>query len=141
MIGSICSEQLNIKISKLPFKKVKCKAANFQQQCVCIKLMPVKLVMLCILLNDFSFIYPVHEGVISFGVTTSGGSSIQSGARVPFEKVVSNAGGRYDSQLHEFVCPTTGMYQFSLGVLSSESTSDLATMMNGNILVGTLCVV
>ena len=90
----------------------------------------------CILLNDFSFIYPVQEGVISFGVTSEGGYNLENGGRVPYETVVSNAGGRYDSQLHEFVCPTSGMYQFSLGVVATSISSNLAIMMNGNILVG-----
>ena len=59
------------------------------------------------------------------------GGVVNNEARVPYDNVLTNAGGGYSTQLHEFVCLESGFYQFSISNLGQPGTggSDLFIMM------------
>ena len=74
--------------------------------------------------------------MVGFSVSTSGELQVSQGGRIPYEIIQTNAGGRYDSQLHEFVCPDTGFYLFTISQFSSSPGSDIALFRDGHAVGG-----
>ena len=77
--------------------------------------------------------------MVGFSVATLGGFTVTNGNRIPYEIVQTNAGGRYDSQLHEFVCPDTGFYLFTTSQFAVD-VSDIAIMLGGQAIAGTVLI-
>ena len=44
----------------------------------------------------------------------------EGNARIEFPAVVTNIGGYYNSDLHEFTCPTPGLYMFTVSIRSGN---------------------
>ena len=72
--------------------------------------------------------------VVGFGVISTREEKILKGARVKYNKILSNT-GQYDRRSHHFRCPVTGYYMFSLGAASNKYHSDIAILMNGHRIV------
>ena len=60
----------------------------------------------------------------------------ETGERIEFPVVVSNIGGYYNNDLHEFTCPVTGIYMFTVSVRSGNGgTARLTIILGGTQVV------
>ena len=64
------------------------------------------------------------EDFVGFSAYMVGGKqSLKPDDFFPFEGVESNHGNHYDPKESEFICPTTGLYYFSVNLFSSGNNS------------------
>ena len=73
-----------------------------------------------------------------FTVSLTSDVTLSINDRFPFDQVLSNPGGAYSTQQHQFVCPKSGYYQFSISVLAQTDSdgSDTYIMLGDAIIAG-----
>ena len=73
--------------------------------------------------------------VVGFDVSLS--SAMSSGTKIPFNRIRTNIGGGWSNTSHTFTAPTDGLYYFTLGIMTTYSSSPYyaqARIMRGNVI-------
>ena len=74
--------------------------------------------------------------MIAFTVAHGEPKTYTAGQRIEFPTVITNEGGGYVSSQHEFICPRTGVYMFSVSVVRTPANSAiLKIFMDDTLLV------
>ena len=74
------------------------------------------------------------QTVVGFDVSLS--SSMSSGTKIPFNRIKTNIGGGWSTSNHTFTAPVDGLYYFTLGIMTTYSSSRYyaqARIMRGNV--------
>ena len=61
------------------------------------------------------------QPVIGFDVGYS--HTMSSGGTIPFDSMLTNIGNRWSTSNHRFTAPVTGLYYFSLSIITKSSSS------------------
>ena len=75
---------------------------------------------------------------IAFAAELSQNLNLFPDDRIRFDEVLTNLGGHYNSQTHEFVCPDNGLYVFSVTTQTPQSATPWTVsrlMMQGKVVV------
>ena len=74
--------------------------------------------------------------MVGFEVGYSG--TMSSGTKIPFNRIKTNIGGGWSSSSHTFTAPIDGLYYFTLGIMTTYSSSPgyaQAKIMRGNVVL------
>ena len=59
-----------------------------------------------------------------------------TGDHIEFPEVITNVGGGYNAQQHEFICPTSGIYLFSTSLVSGwDILNGISIVVDGNRMI------
>ena len=83
----------------------------------------------------------ISASSVFYGFTaaaTHGTISYNTHAHVEFPVVLSNIGGGYNARSHEFTCPVSGVYMFSMAIINYHGESNAVNLIvNGHLMVST----
>ena len=71
-----------------------------------------------------------HESPVAFHARRSSSKIFEDGSTIVFDTVITNAGDFYSPSVGVFLCPVSGYYFFAVSLLSTDSRSQAAIIMD-----------